>query len=68
MLNNEILSGEEAYFWHTITKASELYEQYGEIVIEYIKKDANKCGCQKSRDCCSSLPESGRNINIRNTE
>ena len=63
---NEILIGEEAYFWHTIAKATELYEQYGDIVIDSIKNNANKCGCKKSRDCSGGLSESGRSINTRN--
>jgi len=57
MPDDEILINEEAFYWFTVGKASELYEQFGEIVLDDIKNNANKCGCKRTGDCCSSFPK-----------
>lgn len=47
MSSDEVLIQEEAYYWHTIAKAAELYEQFGDKVIKDIEKYVNKCRCKR---------------------
>lgn len=55
MSSDEILGGEEAFYWHTVAKASELYDQFGPQVLIDILQYVNKRRCKGIGSCGSSI-------------